>query len=133
MTASNTSQIFKKRLYSSTLNLIKMLDRLNQKDVVSYRLGDQLLRSGTSVIANYVEASSSSSKAEFAKYLNISLRSSNESKLWLCLLRDSERLKNTEVKPLIENFDKYSKIFASSLITIRKKKAIENSKKKINS
>jgi len=54
---------FKKRLYSFTLRLIEFIDKL-PKDNTSKRLGDQLLRSGTSIIANYIEAQSSSSKKE---------------------------------------------------------------------
>ena len=44
---------FKKRLYNFALRLIEFLDKL-PKDNVSKRLGDQLLRSGTSIVANYV-------------------------------------------------------------------------------
>jgi four helix bundle protein len=45
---------FKKRLYNFTLKLIEFLDRL-PKDNVSRRIGDQLLRSGTGIIGNYIE------------------------------------------------------------------------------
>ena len=78
---------FKKRLYSFVLRLIEFIDTL-PKDNVSYRIGDQLLRSGTSILGNYVEAQSAASKKEFIKYFNISLQSTNESKLWIAILRD---------------------------------------------
>ena len=46
---------FKKRLYNFALKLIEFLDKL-PKDNVSKRVGDQLLRSGTGIIGNYVRA-----------------------------------------------------------------------------
>lgn len=46
---------FKKRLYQWVLRLIKFLDAL-PKGMVSEVMGKQLLRSGTSVLANYIEA-----------------------------------------------------------------------------
>ncbi|KKQ57975.1 MAG: hypothetical protein US78_C0027G0001, partial [Parcubacteria group bacterium GW2011_GWD1_38_16] len=72
---------FKKRLYNFTLKLIDFIDKL-PNDNVSRRMGDQLLRSGTSIIGNYIEGQSSSSKKDFINFFNHSLKSSNESKLW---------------------------------------------------
>ncbi len=44
----------KKRLYNFTLRLIEFLDTL-PGDSVSRRIGNQQLRSGTSIIGNYIE------------------------------------------------------------------------------
>ena len=55
---------FKKRLYDFTLKLIDFLDKL-PNDNVSRRIGDQLLRNGTSIIANYIEGQAASSKKDF--------------------------------------------------------------------
>ena len=71
---------FKKRLYSFTLRLIEFLDKLS-KDNISQRIGDQLLRSGTSIIGNYIEGQAASSKKDFTNFFNTSLKSTNESKL----------------------------------------------------
>jgi four helix bundle protein len=110
---------FKKRLYKLTLELIKFIESLDSS-LVSKRMSDQLLRSGTSVIANYVEGLAGSSKKDFAKFLNIALKSANESKLWLSLLMDSNKSNIEQTNILINEFDEISKILASSLITIRK-------------
>jgi four helix bundle protein len=59
---------FKKRLYNFTLKLIEFLDKL-PSDNVSRRIGDQLLRSGTSIIANYVEGYAASSRKDFTNFL----------------------------------------------------------------
>ena len=112
---------FKKRLYDFTLRLIKFLDKLPD-DNVSRRIGDQLLRSGTSIIANYIEGQAASSKKDFTNYFNISLKSANESKLWLAILRDSKRAKAEDVSWFLNELDEIAKIFASSILTLKGKK-----------
>ena len=112
---------YKKRLYKFVLKLIEFLDNL-PKDNVSKRLGDQLLRSGTSILGNYVEGQSASSKKDFTNYFNYSLKSTNESKLWITLLRDSKRAMPEQVNWFLEELDEISKIFASSILTLKGKR-----------
>jgi len=69
---------FKKRLYGWVLRLIKFIDKL-PKDSVCNIMGKQLLRSGTSILANYIEATSASSKKDFINFFTHSLKSANES------------------------------------------------------
>ena len=112
---------FKKRLYAFTLKLIEFLDTL-PKDNVSRRLGDQLLRSGTSIIANYVEGQAASSKRDFTNFFNICLKSANESKVWLALLRDSRRAKAKDVEWFLNELEEIANIFASSILTLKGKR-----------
>lgn len=110
-------------MYGFVLRLIEFIDAL-PKDNVSRRIGDQLLRSGTSILGNYVEAQSAASKKEFVNYFNISLRSTNESKMWIALLRDSHRAKSETVQWFLCELDEFSKIFASSILTAKGKRNI---------
>lgn len=112
---------FKKRLYTFTLKTIEYIDEL-PKDNVSRRLSDQLLRSSTSIIANYIEGQAASSKKDFTNYFNTSLKSANESKLWFALLRDSGRSSETKVKWFLNELDEISKILASSILTLRNRR-----------
>ncbi len=112
---------FKKRLYDFALRLIEFLDAL-PKDNVSRRLGDQLLRSGTSIIGNYVEGQAASSRKDFTNFFNICLKSANESKLWLALLRDSKRAKPKDVEWFLGELDEIANIFASSILTLKGKR-----------
>ncbi len=112
---------FKKRLYAFTLRLVEFLDKL-PNDNVSRRIGDQLLKSGTSIIGNYIEGQAASSKKDFINYFNTSLKSANESKLWVALLRDSGRAKAEDVSWFLNELDEIAKIFASSILTLRGKK-----------
>ncbi len=103
------------------MKLIEFLDCL-PKDNVARRIGDQLLRSGTSVLSNYVEGHSASSRKEFINFFNISLKSSNESKVWLELLRDSKRANPEEAGWFLQELDEISRIFVSSILTLKGKK-----------
>ncbi len=67
------------RIYTWVLNLVNFIDSLS-KDSSARIMANQLLRSGTSVGANYVESQAGSSRKDFANFLHISLKSANESK-----------------------------------------------------
>ena len=109
---------FKIRLYTFTLRLIEFLDKL-PKDNVSKRLGDQLLRSGTSIIANYIEGQAASSKRDFTNYFNTSLKSANESVYWLSLLKDAKKINNNQIEYLLNETEELAKILGSSILTLK--------------
>ena len=112
---------FKRRLYAFTLQVIEFFDTL-PGDRVSFRLGDQLLRSGTSIMSNYIEGQAASSRKDFTNFFTISLKSCNESKLWFALLRDSKRAPAAKVNPLLKELTEITNIFASSILTLKGKR-----------
>ncbi|OGD68428.1 hypothetical protein A2996_03135 [Candidatus Campbellbacteria bacterium RIFCSPLOWO2_01_FULL_34_15] len=112
---------FKKRLYTWTLRLIKFIDKLN-KDSVCNVMGKQLLRSGTSILSNYVEAGSASSKRDYINFFTYSLKSSNESKVWLSLLRDTNKGDKKELEWMLCELQEISNIIASGIITMKGKR-----------
>jgi len=112
---------FKKRLYNWVLRLIKFIDKL-PRDSVCAVIGKQLLRSGTSILANYIEANSSSSKKDFINFFTHSLKSANESKVWLILLRDTDKGNLEELKWLLDELVEIANILASSILTLKGKK-----------
>jgi len=112
---------FKNRLYNWVLRLIKFIDKL-PKDSVCGVMGKQLLRSGTSILANYVEANSASSKKDFINFFTHSLKSSNESKIWLTLLRDTGKGNQTELDWLLKELIEISNVLASSILTLKGRK-----------
>ena len=118
---SKFKEEFKRRLYNFVLKLIEFIDNLS-KDNVSRRIGDQLLRSGTSILANYVEGQSASSKKDFTNYFNHSLKSANESKMWLALLRDSKRTRSEQVDWFLKELEEIGNIFATSILTLKEKR-----------
>jgi four helix bundle protein len=89
-------------------------------DKLSFIIVNQLMRSALSVGANVVEAKNSSSRLEFKRYYEIALKSSNESKYWMCLLRDGYDIKDDELTKLLQEVDEISKILASSVLKLKK-------------
>jgi len=79
---------FKARIYAYIMRLIKFLNML-PRDPVLREIASQLMRSGTSIGANYFEAQGASSRKDYQNYFSISLKSANESKFWLNILHDS--------------------------------------------
>ena len=77
----------KHRAYFYTLAIIKFIDTLDKKDFSVQVIVKQLLRSATIIGANIIEAQAGSTKKDFTNFFNYSLKSANESKFWLGLLR----------------------------------------------
>ena len=73
-------------------------------------------------MSNYIEANSASSKKDFINFFTHSLKSANESKVWLTLLRDTNEGDQGELKWLLEELIEISNILASSILTLKGKK-----------
>ncbi|OHA59750.1 MAG: hypothetical protein A2607_02265, partial [Candidatus Vogelbacteria bacterium RIFOXYD1_FULL_42_15] len=95
---------FKTRTYLWTLSLVKLIEKM-PKSVFGEVVSKQVLRSGTSIIANYIEAKAASSRKDFTNFFNHALKSANESKVWLALIRDttnSQKIKDQSKILLVE-------------------------------
>jgi four helix bundle protein len=95
------------------------LFRAMPKDDLGRTLGRQLLRSGTSVGANYREAARSRSKAEFISKLGDCLKEIDESDYWLGLIEDEKVMPATKLQPLRQETKELVAIFVSSLNTAK--------------
>jgi four helix bundle protein len=74
------------KLYAS--GVIRLYCELPRNRTECQVIGKQLLRSGTSVAANYREASRARSDAEFVSKIDLCTQEADETMLWLELLRD---------------------------------------------
>lgn len=83
------------------IDLVQRLPRNRAGDVV----GRQLLRSGTSIGANYREANRAESKADFLHKLGISTKESAETEYWLELINESEHLQTAGTQKLLQESD----------------------------
>lgn len=101
---------------------MKFIGTLNLKVPVCQVISDQLTRSGCSVLANSIEGLASGSKRESIVYFGRSLKSSNESKVWTAILKDSNKCEKEEVLRLLSELNEISNIFASSILTMKGKK-----------
>ena len=111
----------KHRCYYFSISLIKFLETLPNKRTY-WIIADQLLRAGTSIGANIVEAKSASSKKDFIKFYEIALKSANETKYWLGLLRDATKANKEKIERLLKEVNELSNILGSSLLTMKKRK-----------
>ena len=113
----------KLRAYQFSLSLIDFLTDLPNTKIY-LTLTNQLLRSGTSIGANIVEAKASSSKREFIKYYEIALKSANETKYWLCLIRDGKfpDINKNKLSVLLQEAIELSSMLGSSLLTLKGKR-----------
>ena len=109
----------KYRTYLFSVRLVKYIADLPSERVY-WVIGDQLLRSGTSIGANVVEALAASSKRDFAKFFVIALKSANETKYWLALLRDATDVENGEVKEMLIEVEEIANILGASAKTLRR-------------
>ena len=83
-------------------------------------LGRQLLRSGTSVAANYRAACRSKSEADFIHKVGTVVEETDESLLWLELLQDAGICPVAIVAPLRSEADELVRIFQTSLNTAKR-------------
>ncbi|MBL8827370.1 MAG: four helix bundle protein [Planctomycetaceae bacterium] len=77
-------------------------------------IGKQLLRSGTSVAANFREASRARSNAEFKSKVGIVLQELDESLLWFELLTESEIISLSKLEPLMQETEELIKIMIAA-------------------
>ena len=119
--AEFSKEEFHNRLYSYSLNVIKFVEKL-PRDGTCRVIGDQLLRSGTSITSNVIEARAASSKKDYINFYTHAFKSANESKLWVSLLRDSSKCDLEEVALLLNETNELSKILGSSILTMKKSK-----------
>ena len=108
----------KKRCYHFSRVLLSFVNKVKYERI-HFSIFDQLLRSGTSIGANVVEGGVGSSKKDVINFYHIALKSANETKYWLCLIRDSFEYNIDEINSLISEADELSKIIASSIIKMK--------------
>ncbi len=101
------------RTKAFALRIIRMYSTLPKNDKVAQVLGNQVIRSGTSVGANYREASRSRSKAEFIAKIGDSLKEIDEIEYWLELLVDSERVSSAKMADLLDETRQLIAIFTT--------------------
>ena len=102
------------------IRLFRALPRTGDAQVI----GKQLLRSGTSVAANYRAACRARSRAEFAARVGIVMEEADETVFWLELICESGMLPTLRVVPLLKEARELAAIFTASFGTARRKQSI---------
>jgi len=111
------------------LRIFKLVGALPQT-IQGRAVAGQLIRSGTSVAANYRAACRARSKAEFVAKLRIVEEEADETAFWLELIIETSLLSATKAKPLLTEASEIVAIMASSKKTATKSQ-IANRKSQI--
>jgi four helix bundle protein len=102
----------KNRTKLFALSIIKLLKNV-PKDFISEVLFKQLLRSSTSVAANYRAACRAKSRADFIHKIGTFEEKADESLFWLEMVTESEILSLDKTKKLIDEANQLTAIFTS--------------------
>ena len=103
----------KQRTKAFALRVMKMVGAL-PNDSVGRAIGGQLVRSGTSVGANYRAACRGRSKAEFIAKLGIVIEEADESSYWMELIIEGELLPTDKVELLLDEANQITAIMVAS-------------------
>jgi four helix bundle protein len=112
---------FRKRTKAFASAAVRLSCRLPRNRTEVAVLGKQLLRSGTSVAANYREASRARSESEFVSKVDQCAQEADESMLWLELLRDDCNIRSAELDWLLNEADELIAIFVTMSKNVKRR------------
>lgn len=113
-----TSEELKTRTKQFALRVMNLVDAL-PRTTTGRAIGNQLIRSGTSVGANYRAACRGRSKAEFAAKMGTVAEEADESCYWLELIIEGELLPSNQVADLLAEANELTAITTASAKTSR--------------
>lgn len=113
---------FKERSRQVAIRVISLVDALPQQRSADV-LGKQLLRSATSVAANYRAACRARSTAEFIAKMGIVEEEADESQGWIEMIADAGLVKKERVEELIKEAGELTAMTVASIKTARRNKA----------
>jgi four helix bundle protein len=112
----------KKRTKHFAIRIIKLFRSLPRSEEARI-IGKQMLRSGTSVAANYRAVCRSRSKAEFIAKIGVVVEEADETVLWLELLVDTSIMPAPRMAKLLVEANELLAIFAASQHTAKRRRA----------
>ncbi len=107
------------RLLDYAVRIIRLVDALPATKAGRH-VADQLLRCGTSPLANHGELQGAESRRDFIHKLGICLKEIRETQRWLRLIHRVPLLDPAKIDPLLNETDALIRIFVSSVRTAEK-------------
>src|SRR5574341_1049204 len=117
----NEKQDLKVRTKQFALQIIRLYISL-PKTTEAQVIGKQVLRSGTSIGAQYREAQRAKSDADFINKIEGSLQELDETAYWLELLKDSGISAAEKLTPLLKETDELTAIFVTIVKKVKNKR-----------
>jgi len=109
---------FEQRLTDFSIVVIKFCQSLEQTTIIKPII-NQLIKSSTSMGANYVEANNASSSRDFQAKIYISKKEAQETKYWLKILMSIEEDRNLEIEPIWQEAYEIHLIFQKIISTLK--------------
>ena len=106
------------RIIKFNARVIKLVDALADS-FSGKKIADQLIRSATSVGANYEEAHGASSRADFAHKLQIALKEARETRYWLAIILEANLTPDFGIEALVDEATQIHAILGKSVATVR--------------
>ncbi len=113
--------LLRQRTKKYASEVIRLYCKLPKNRTECQVLGKQLLRSGTSVAANYREASRARSDAEFVAKIEFCTQEADESILWLELLHDDCRISSPRLDWILDESNQLISIFVTMSKNVKSK------------
>lgn len=113
-------QDIQERTFNFSVRIVNLSSELPNSKAARV-LGNQILRSGTSIGANVEEASSAYTKQLFAYKINIALSEARETHYWLRLIASTRILSPDRLIPIITEAEELKKILGAIVSKVRGK------------
>ena len=117
-----TKGIIYEKCKAFSLEIIALCNELRDKG--EYIMSKQILKSGTSIGANYCEALGAESPMDFIHKVAISLKEANETYYWLDLLSSSNNISKEKYEELSTQVQELYKMLNASVYTIKQRNGL---------
>lgn len=108
-----SAEILRSRTKAFAIRIVKLFRALPRRQD-AYVVGKQLLRSGTSVAANYRAVCRARSRAEFIAKMGIVVEEVDETLFWLEIMSETEIMPTKRLNSLVAEAAELLRIFSSS-------------------
>jgi four helix bundle protein len=108
------------RSFDFAVRIIKLCQYLDERPGVGRVLMPQILRSGTSIVANVEEAQAGQSRADFISKMSIALKEAREPHIRLRLLGAAEVIASKRLDPILQESDEIMRILGAKVISSKR-------------
>lgn len=109
------------RTFGFAVRVVKLCRNLDENPGVARTLGNQLIRSGTSIGANIEEAQGGQSRADFLSKMSIAQKEARETLYWLKLLSATDVMEEEKLKDLTSEANELVAILTAIVKTTKEK------------
>lgn len=112
--------LFRERLIKFAVKIVLLANKL-PKTPAGFAIASQLVKAGTSIGANFIEAQDASSLKDFVQRLSISLREARETYYWLVIIKETGLLSQSNIESELKEVDELIAILISSIKKVKEK------------